>query len=139
MCNFRVMSCDREYNNHCLILTNNFQIHIYINLCKCPLTEPISLLNYMKQVIRLSFLKWSFKALFNGSSTLRSFINVSYPLTHGVTEGRVEWSPCSFQSALLSLLALNRSEKLRTITMAFLFFFYNKNESTIKKTLNISY
>lgn len=87
-----IMACDGNYSNHCLILTNIFQNHIYINLYKCPLTQPISLLNYMEQVIGRSFLKWSFKALFNGSSTLCSFINVSYPLTHVVTVGRMEWS-----------------------------------------------
>lgn len=91
MCYCEVMACDSDYNNRCLILTNIFQNHIYINLCKCPLTQPISLLNYMEQVIGLSFLKWSFKALFNGSSTQCSFIKVSYPLTHRVTVGRAEW------------------------------------------------
>ena len=54
--------------------------------------KPISLLNYMQQVIGPSSLKWSFKALFNGSSTLCSFINVSDPLTHIAALGRVEWS-----------------------------------------------
>lgn len=89
MCYSEVMACDSDCNNRHLILTNIFQNHIYINLCKCPLTQPISLLNYMEQVMGRSFLKWSFKALFNGSSTPCSFINVSHPLTQRVTVGRL--------------------------------------------------
>lgn len=138
MCYSEFMACDGDYNNHWLTLTNIFRNHIYINLCKCPLTQPISLLNYMDQVIGLSFLKWSFKALFNGSLTRRSFINVRLWLMEWLW---IERSGVCSKFGQLSVNARHKQfreiskKNLSVMNVFFLFFFLSHN--TVKKTVLI--